>query len=150
MPESESIEKELNNIQNDFQKGSGGTEGGTLLFVGGFLLSAVGLWFFLSNVHVSTGTAGFLSGLITRSGFNSASTGVVFVPMFVGLLLLFYNANSKWAWLLFYSGLVLIVIEILSRIHFLMNIKTSHLIMMLGMIAAGMGMMLRSFKDYSK
>lgn len=145
----ESIEKELDNIQKNL-KGSGGTEGGTLLFISGFLLSIVGLWFFLSNVHVSTGTAGFLSGLITRSGLGAASTGVVFVPMFVGLVLLFYNSSFKLAWALFYSGLALIVIEILSRIYFLLNIQTSHLIMMLGMIAAGMGMMLRSFKDYSK
>jgi hypothetical protein len=140
------IEKELKEIQ----KGSGGTEGGIFLFVTGFLLSFVGLWFFLSNVNVSTGSLGFFSGLISRSGFNTTSTGIVFVPMFLGVLVLFYNANLKWAWLLFYAGLGLIVIEILSRIQFLMNIKTSHLIMMLGMMAAGIGMMIRSFKDYSK
>ena len=39
------------------------------------------------------------------------------------------------------------MIEILSRIQFLMQMKTSNLLLMLGMIAAGMGMMLRSFRD---
>jgi hypothetical protein len=41
------------------------------------------------------------------------------------------------------------VIEILSRIQFLMQMKTSNLLLMLGMVAAGIGMMLRSFRDGS-
>jgi hypothetical protein len=41
-------------------------------------------------------------------------------------------------------------IEILSRIQFLMDMRTSNLLLMLGMIAAGIGMMLRSFRDASQ
>jgi hypothetical protein len=39
------------------------------------------------------------------------------------------------------------MIEILSRIRFQMGMPVSNLLLMLGMIAAGIGMMLRSFKD---
>jgi uncharacterized membrane protein len=77
------------------------------------------------------------------------STGIVFAPIFCGLVLLFYDARMKWGWALFYTGLAIIVIEILSRIQFLMDMRTSNLLLMLGMIAAGIGMMLRSFRDAS-
>jgi hypothetical protein len=50
-------------------------------------------------------------------------------------------------WVLFYLGLAILVIEILSRIQFMMTTKTSHLLLMLGMIAAGIGLMLRSFRE---
>jgi len=75
------------------------------------------------------------------------STGIVFAPIFLGLVLLFYDAKLKWGWALFYVGLALILIEILSRIRFQMGMPVSNLLLMLGMVAAGIGMMLRSFRD---
>lgn len=39
------------------------------------------------------------------------------------------------------------MIEILSQIRFQMGMPVSNLLLMLGMIAAGVGMMLRSFRD---
>jgi NhaP-type Na+/H+ and K+/H+ antiporter len=62
-------------------------------------------------------------------------------------VLLFYDAKLKWGWALFYVGLALILIEILSRIRFQMGMPVSNLLLMLGMVAAGIGMMLRSFRD---
>ena len=64
-------------------------------------------------------------------------------------MILFYDARLKWGWALFYTGLAIIVIEILSRIQFLMQMRTSNLLLMMGMVAAGIGMMLRSFRDGS-
>lgn len=148
------FEQEIDGVrrmQADLVRGAGGTPGGTWLFFTGLVLAAAGLWMFLSNVHVVTSPFGMVSGLVGRGligGDHAAvSTGIVFAPIFVGLVLLFYDARWKWGWALFYVGLALIVIEILSRIQFLMNIRTSNLLLMLGMVAAGIGMMLRSFKD---
>lgn len=141
-------------MQEDLVRGAGGTPGGTWLFFTGLVLAAAGLWFFLSNVHVVTQPLGLLSGVFSRGAFGggmpSMSTGIVFAPIFLGLVFLFYDARMKWGWALFYVGLALIVIEILSRIQFMMDLKTSNLLLMLGMIAAGIGMMLRSFRDDSQ
>jgi len=135
-------------------RGAGGTPGGTWLFFSGMVLAATGLWFFLSNVHVVTRDVGMLSGVFSRGAFGGGmpamSTGIIFVPIFIGLVLLFYDARMKWGWALFYMGLAIIVIEILSRIQFLLNIRTSNLLLMIGMVAAGIGMMLRSFRDASQ
>jgi hypothetical protein len=153
-PSRQDFEQEIDGVrrmQADLVRGAGGTPGGTWLFFAGLVLAAAGLWFFLSNVHVVTNPFGMVSGLFSQGLFGggnaAASTGIVFAPIFIGLVLLFYDARWKWGWALFYVGLALIVIEILSRIQFLMNIRTSSLLLMLGMVAAGIGMMLRSFRD---
>lgn len=148
------LEKEIQGVREMHEslvRGAGGTPGGTWLFFAGLVLAAAGIWFFLSNVHVTTMPIGMVSGIFNRGlfgdGMPAMSTGVVFAPIFAGLVLLFYDARWKWGWALFYVGLALIVIEILSRIQFLMNMRTSNLLLMMGMVAAGIGMMLRSFRD---
>lgn len=143
----------VRSMHEELVRGAGGTPGGTWLFFSGLVLAAAGLWFFLSSVHVVTSPVGMVSGLFNRGifggGMPAASTGIVFAPIFIGLVLLFYDARMKWGWALFYAGLAIIVIEIMSRIQFLMNVRTSSLLLMLGMVAAGIGMMLRSFRDLS-
>mgnify|MGYP006270654401 CR=1 FL=1 len=139
-------------MQEDLVRGAGGTPGGTWLFFFGLVLAAAGVWFFLGNVHVMTEPFGAVSGFLGRGvglGGPATSTGIVFAPIFIGLVMLFYDAHMKWGWALFYVGLAIIVIEILSRIRFQMGMPVSNLLLMLGMIAAGIGMMLRSFRDVS-
>ncbi|MGC4005017.1 MAG: hypothetical protein QM811_18645 [Pirellulales bacterium] len=134
----------------DIRRGAGGTPGGTKLFFVGLLLAVVGLYLFLDSVHVTTLPAGWMSGGVNRlfaGGAPTTSTGILFAPIFLGLVLLFYDSRLKAGWILFYLGLTVLVIEILSRIQFFMETKTSHLLLMLGMIAAGVGLMLRSFRE---
>lgn len=147
------FERDIDNVRQmheDLVRGAGGTPGGTWMFFLGLVLAAAGLWFFLSNVQVMTDPFGMISGVLGR-GFGLAgpamSTGIVFAPIFLGLVLLFYDAKLKSGWALFYVGLALILIEILSRIRFQMGMPVSNLLLMLGMVAAGIGMMLRSFRD---
>jgi len=144
---------DVRDLHEGLVRGAGGTPGGTWLYFLGLVLAGAGLWFFLGNVHVVTRDVGFFSGAFDRGmfggGMPAASTGIIFAPIFIGLVILFYDARLKWGWALFYVGLAIIVIEILSRIQFLMQMKTSNLLLMLGMVAAGIGMMLRSFRDGS-
>lgn len=135
-------------------KGSGGTEGGFFLFGIGFLLSAIAAWLLLDSVIASTGH-GLFSGFIRgRQGVGggrgfgqTTSMGIIFVPFMIGVVSLFYDASKKWAWWLLYIGIGLVVVEILSHLRFEMSVKTSHLMLMLGMLAAGIGLMLRSYRD---
>ncbi len=78
---------------------------------------------------------------------QTTSTGIIFAPFFIGVMILFYNSKLMIGWALFYIGLAILAIEILSRIEFVLQTKTSLLLLMLGMIAAGIGLMLRSFRD---
>ena len=76
---------------------------------------------------------------------ETTSMGIVFVPFLAGVMVLFFDSGKKWAWWLAGLGLALICIEILSRIRFVLNMKTTHLLLVLGMVAAGAGLLARSY-----
>jgi hypothetical protein len=127
----------------------GGTEGGTPSFLmgGGVILLAVGLYLLLDSVRVVTGDFGAISGMMHgRGGMGeTTSMGIVFVPFLIGAGVLFFDMRKRWAWGLSGVGLLVLVIEILSRIRFRMDTKVSHLLMILVMIAAGAGLLARAY-----
>jgi hypothetical protein len=131
----------------------GGKEGGDTLFLGsiGLFLTALGLWFLFDSVHVRGDGAGALSGWIGGGSgrFQTTSMGIIFVPFFISVVILFYDATKKWSWGLFWIGLAIIAIEILSRIRFEFSMKTTHLLLILGMVAAGAGLMIRAYRTDS-
>jgi len=134
--------------------GPGGTEGGLGKFVLGLVLAAASLYFFFDSVRVDTTGSGWISGGLRGRGggggrglWDTTSMGIVFLPFFIGIIALFYDSKKKWAWTVTWIGLAIIVIEILSRIRFMMNIKTSHLMIMFVTFAAGAGLMLQSYRD---
>jgi len=132
-------------------RGSGGTQGGTGKFFIGFGLSALALYLFFDSVHVATGDLGLFTALARRHGgggvWETTSMGLLFVPFFLGVLALFYDARMKWAWGLMWFGVAVLVIEILSRIRFFLNMKTTHLLGMIVLFAAGAALMIRSYRD---
>jgi hypothetical protein len=130
-------------------KGSGGTDGGVPMFFIGLGLTALAGYLFFDSVRVTTG-GGWITGLLRGGGgggiWNTTSMGLIFVPFLLGVIALFYDAKLKWAWWLMNIGLAIIVIEVLSRLRFLMNTKLSHLLGMMILFAAGIGLMLRSYR----
>ncbi len=121
----------------------GGTPGGLGVFLAGCALTFVSAWFFIDSVRVTTFGEGWMSGLV------GGSTGVVFLPLLVGVIGLFYDARKVWAWLVFIGGFGVLVIEILSRLQFFLNLELSHLLIMLVSFGAGIGMILRSLRSTS-
>lgn len=114
---------------------------------GGLILLGLGMYLFLDSVRVHSGQYGWMSGMIGRGrqGMETTSMGIVFVPFLIGVGVLFFDASKKWAWWVSGLGLAVIVIEILSRIRFVLEMKTTHLLLILCMMAAGAGMALRAF-----
>jgi len=115
------------------------------MFVGGAALTAISMWFFLDSVRVNSYGNGWISGGFGGFG-GTGSMGVLFVPLLVGIGALFYNAKATWAWVVFFLGLALIIIEILSKLRFFYDLKLSHFLLMLGGFAAGIGLTLRSLR----
>ena len=128
----------------------GGTEGGESLFLfgGGLALCGVGLYLLLDSVRVVSGDFGAISGAMHRGGAMGPTTsmGIIFVPFIIGAAILFYDATKKWAWWLAGGGLAIVIVEILSRIRFQLNVKTTHLLLIFIMIAAGAGLMARAYR----
>lgn len=78
---------------------------------------------------------------------ETTSMGIIFVPFFIGVIALFYDARMVWAWILTWIGVAIIVIEIVSRLRFFYEMKSSSFILMIVMFAAGAGLMLRSYRE---
>jgi hypothetical protein len=123
----------------------GGTPGGLGLFLGGCGLSALGSYLLFSRVIVS---AGYWWQGPTGIGLGQGGgVAMVLLPFFGGIAFLFRSAESKLGWCLLVTGLALLVLEIILslRIHFQPTPLTV-VLLMVGAIAAGVGMVLRSLK----
>lgn|GEM_PF-628836 len=143
--------------------GSGGTGGGVGQFILGFILACLGLYFFFNSVYV-TSEGGGIIGRGMRRAFGgggggggggghwgrTTSMGIIFIPLFVGLIMLFNNARRMAGWIVMLIGLAILVIEILSMLTFEFKFKTSDLIIMMVLTAAGLGFMLNSYRDFTK
>ncbi|MDF1714713.1 MAG: hypothetical protein P1U90_20950 [Akkermansiaceae bacterium] len=128
----------------------GGSEGGEQTFVAGagLVLFALGLYLFLDSVQVTSAPFGMVSRGMGRGGgdmWETTSMGILFVPFLAGVLVLFYDASKRWGWWLGGLGLAVICVEILSRVRFVLNMKTTSLLLVLGMVAAGAGLLARSY-----
>ena len=76
--------------------------------------------------------------------------GILFVPFLIGVIALFQDATRRWAWYVFYIGIAVIAIEVLSRIRFVMTTKLTALLGMMLLFGAGVGLMLRSYRPIPK
>lgn len=125
-------------------KDVGGTSGGLGLFAAGSALAAVSAWFFIDSVRVTTYGGGWMSGVV------GGSTGVVFLPLAVGIIGLFYDARKTWPWIVTGIGAVILGLEIISRLNFFINLKLSHLLIMMVSFFGGIGLILRSIRTINE
>lgn len=118
--------------------GAGGTSGGIGQFVLGLVLLGLGLYLFLSRVIVT-------SNLWELFGMNAF--GVALIPLVIGIALLFFNAKSIAGWVLAVGSFLVILVGIITNLaFFFMPTNLLVTLLMLAMIGAGIGIMLRSFK----
>jgi hypothetical protein len=136
-------------------RGAGNTDGGWGKFICGAALLSLGAYLLLDSVRVVSGGGGWISGAMGRAYGHSqfmetTSMGIIFLPLFIGVVAMAYDVSMKWARWLAGCGLVLIVVEMFSRIRWMMNIKTSHLVMMIGCCAIGLGLILASYRNHNQ
>ena len=130
-------------------RGSGGTEGGLEKFAIGFCLSALATYLFFDSVKVTSAGYGLIRAvrLRPRRLLGNHLDGHhlrALLPRRGGPLLRCQTVVGLAAT---YLGIGVIAIEILSRIQFLFQMKSTHLLGMIVLFAAGVGLMLRSYRD---
>ncbi|MEM9283764.1 MAG: hypothetical protein AAGA96_18235 [Verrucomicrobiota bacterium] len=133
----------------------GGRPGGDMKVLIGVIMLIAGVWLFFDSVRFTTGYGGLVSGAISggRHGrlIETTSMGIVLVPLFAGVVALFFNARKTWAWVLTAVGLIILGVEVVSRFRPVMAIKGTHLFLLIVLIAGGLGLMLRGYvEDRSK
>ena len=108
-------------------------------FIIGILLLAVGLFMLSMKVRVHSGWYGFSYG-----GF-SIPTGVVVIPLIIGVIWYFMNPKSFGAKLLIVLGSIFIVVSIIMSVSITFTSTTlfEYIIMIL-LSSAGVGLILKT------
>ena len=119
--------------------GAGGTPGGLPQFVVGLCLATVGAYLLTQQVSVQT-------GFWTIGGRNAF--GLSLLPFILGIGMLFFNSQSRAGFVLLALGILIIGAGILMNLTIYFE-RTSlfNTLVMIGMTAAGVGMVLRALKS---
>jgi len=120
-------------------EGPGGTPGGYGSFFGGLAMAVVGGYLLFQQVNVHSGFWTF---------FGPSTFGLTLIPLLVGIGFLFFDGRSKVGWVLAGAGLLIIVAGIIASLQiFFLPTSLFNTLMMLGLLAGGLGLMARSFKS---
>lgn len=123
-------------------RGAGGTPGGVGQFVFGLGMVIAGGYLFLSRVTVS-------SGYWTLWGYNAF--GVSLIPLLLGIGLLFFDGRSAFGWILGFGGVIVILVGIIANLQvYFSPTSLTNTMIMLGLLAAGVGLVARSLRSYSR
>lgn len=121
-------------------RGAGGTPGGLGEFLLGLGMIVVGGYLLMKQVIVTSGG---------WSLFGYDAFGLSLIPFLLGLVVVFYNGKSILGWFLVSAGLLVIGAGVIAnlRIYFAPTSLYNTLIM-LGLVAAGIGLVARSVRDH--
>ncbi len=126
-------------------KGAGGSEGGVGRFFLGLVMMIAGGYLFLDAIKVTNSfNFGYTIFSIERFGFT---TGMVLIPFLFGIGLIFYNAKNIFGWILAASTIIMLSFGVISGLHFrLRGMSAFELIMIIGLLAGGVGLFMSSLR----
>jgi predicted membrane channel-forming protein YqfA (hemolysin III family) len=108
------------------------------MFLLGFVLVVAGGWLLTNQVTVSS------SGWRM---YGYSAFGLSLIPLFLGIVLLFFNGRSIAGWLLTLAGAVIILVGILTNLEiYFRPTSLFNTLIMLVMLAGGLGLVARSLK----
>ena len=123
---------------NEQVRGAGGTSGGIGLFLIGLAMAVAGGWLLTNQVTVT-------SGYWQWGGYNSF--GLTLIPLIAGIAVLFFNGRSVIGWLLTFCGAIIILAGIITNLEiFFRPTSLFNTLMMLVLLAGGIGLVARSLK----
>ena len=128
------------NDEETARRGAGGTPGGLGEFFLGLGMAVAGAYILTTSVTVSSGFWSFW-------GYNTF--GLSMLPLIVGVGLLFFDAKSKAGWVLLFVGAVIIFTGIILNLQiFFQPTSLFNTIIMLVLLAGGIGLVARSLRPH--
>lgn len=137
-------------------EGPGGTKGGFKQFFAGLAMMGVGFYMLLSKIMVSSsfgmGYSLYKYQNFANTGMNmNLTTGTIFIPMIIGIMWIFYNSKSIWGWAITVISLVAMIFGVLTSLKISMqNMSSFDLITILILAFGGLGLFMRSLKNYEE
>ncbi len=130
----------LNDMEDRRYSDVGGTPGGLSHFLMGFGMFCVGGYLLMDRVIVASGYWGF---------YGTSTFGITLIPMLIGVGMLFFNGRSIIGWLLTGAGALFILAGIIANLHiYFQPTSLFHTIVMLVLLAGGLGLIARALKPH--
>ncbi|MBF9034849.1 hypothetical protein HKCCE2091_11415 [Rhodobacterales bacterium HKCCE2091] len=124
-------------------RGAGGTDGGIVPFIIGFVMICAGGYMLLNGIIIRP-TFGFGTRMFGIGGVPVTS-GMIFVPFIFGVGLIFYNARNPVGWLLAVGAVIALVFGVIASTQLqLARMTAFELIVILVLLVGGLGLFLRS------
>ena len=134
MSRIDDIERALNKSPNEKKDNNF-----LLYFLLGIVLLGAGIFMVSKNTYIVA------SMYVWHIGGMNISSGLVAIPLFLGIGMLFYNAKSFLGWIILILGGIWLILSIIMSVH--IRFRTTDLftyILMFGSIFAGAGFLLRA------
>jgi len=132
--------RDVRDVRDRGPRGAGGTPGGLGEFFLGLAMAVAGGYLLTNQVTVT-------SGFWQLWGYNTF--GLSLLPLLVGVGILFFNGRSAWGWLLMVAGAVIILVGVLVHLQiFFRPTSLFNTLVMLGLLAAGLGLIARSLQAH--
>ena len=134
-------------------EGAGGTSGGIGGFIAGAGMFFVGMYMLLNKITVSNSFGAGSHGLYrvnhfvgTNFSFNVTS-GMIFIPMIIGIIMIFYNGKSLFGWLLAGLSMAALLFGVIASTSIRMHSMSAFDATVIFVLAfGGFGLLLRSIK----
>ena len=125
---------------NSNLRGAGGTSGGLAEFLIGLAMTVAGAYLLMTRVIVT-------SGFWNIWGYNSF--GLSLLPLIVSVGMLFFNGKSIIGWILLFIGIIIIFSAIIMNLQiYFQPTNLSNTIIMLVLLAGGIGLIARSLRSH--
>ena len=121
-------------------------ENGLVQFLVGIVLLAIGLYMLSQRVYVHHGWS------VIHFGSFSITSGIITIPLIIGVVWYFYNPKSLGPKILIILGVIFIVVSLLMNMRIsIMRMTLFEYSLVFGFIASGWGLLLKSlFKINNK
>ena len=124
-------------------RGAGGTDGGLMPFLIGFVMMCSGFYMLLNAIVVRT-HFNLGHSLYSLGGFGVTS-GMIMIPFIFGIGIMFYNSKNYIGWMLAGGSIVAFIFGVISNINFSMRHMTAFDLIVIFVLAfGGLGLFLRS------
>ncbi len=137
-------------------KGAGGSTGGIGSFFMGLSMACLGFYLLLNKIILTSsfgmGSSIFRYNNVANTSFNiSITSGMIFIPLSIGITMLFYNSKNIWGWVLSGVSILLLIFGVVSSVKLTMqSMSAMDATFMFGLAFGGVGILLRSLKNFDE
>ncbi|GAA6174644.1 hypothetical protein [Sulfitobacter pacificus] len=130
-------------------RGAGGNDGGTMSFVLGLAMMIGGGYLLLNGIVVRPNFG--MGARVFGIGGVAITSGMVLIPFMFGVGMVFYNAHNWFGWILALGSLLALIFGVIANMTIQMaRMSGFDLIVILVLLVGGIGLFLRSLRDFSR